>query len=207
MHLPKLKPRLAILGPATLLGLVTAAYSSVDLGQIGHIPAKGRVQDQQANQVVGALVAEGPDAIQFLLAKLVDETEVKGEVLDFWPHVQVGDVALVVLLDLFTAPDNVHATIPGLSWDAVLDRRNPDTPAWELLDRYVSAHGRKGLQSHLERLLNPYKGRIAWDGAGRCFRPTSDAPPNNPIKLSVHPVTPLAFASVAPVRPAAYRVR
>ena len=30
---------------------------------------------------------------------------------------------------------------------------------------------------------------------------------NNPIKLSVHPVTPLAGASVAPVWPAAYRVR
>jgi len=31
---------------------------------------------------------------------------------------------------------------------------------------------------------------------------------NNPIKLSVHPVTPLAQdASVAPVWPAAYRVR
>jgi len=33
------------------------------------------------------------------------------------------------------------------------------------------------------------------------------APPNNAIKLSVRPVTPLACASVAPARPAAYRVR
>jgi hypothetical protein len=32
-------------------------------------------------------------------------------------------------------------------------------------------------------------------------------PPNNPIKLTVHPVTPLAVASGAPVWPAAYRVR
>ena len=32
-------------------------------------------------------------------------------------------------------------------------------------------------------------------------------PPNNAIKLSVHPVTPLAVASVAPVRPARYAVR
>ena len=31
--------------------------------------------------------------------------------------------------------------------------------------------------------------------------------PNNPIKQSVHPVTPLAVASGAPVQPAAYRVR
>ena len=32
-------------------------------------------------------------------------------------------------------------------------------------------------------------------------------PPNNPIKLSVHPVTHLALARCAPVWPAAYRVR
>jgi hypothetical protein len=31
--------------------------------------------------------------------------------------------------------------------------------------------------------------------------------PNNPIKLTVHPVTQLAVASCAPIRPAAYRVR
>jgi hypothetical protein len=34
-----------------------------------------------------------------------------------------------------------------------------------------------------------------------------EGPPNNPIKLSVHPVTHLAVASCAPVWPAAYRVR
>ena len=32
-------------------------------------------------------------------------------------------------------------------------------------------------------------------------------PSNNPMKLSVHPVTHLAFARCAPVWPAAYRVR
>ena len=33
------------------------------------------------------------------------------------------------------------------------------------------------------------------------------SPPNNPIKLSVQPVTHLAVARCAPVWPAAYRVR
>ena len=32
-------------------------------------------------------------------------------------------------------------------------------------------------------------------------------PPNNPIKLAVRPVTHLALARRAPVRPVAYRVR
>jgi hypothetical protein len=35
----------------------------------------------------------------------------------------------------------------------------------------------------------------------------SHEPSNNPIKLTVHPVTPLAVATGAPVWPAAYRVR
>ena len=42
---------------------------------------------------------------------------------------------------------------------------------------------------------------IAIIADGRCNLP------NMPIKLSVRPVTPLACASVAPVRPAAYRRR
>ena len=43
------------------------------------------------------------------------------------------------------------------------------------------------------------------DGMKRHNRPAT--PPNNPIKLSVHPVTHLAAARCAPVWPAAYRVR
>jgi hypothetical protein len=180
----------------------------VDLTRIGHVSSKGRLQDQESNEVINALIAAGPDSVPFLLSKLVDATEVPGQVFDFWPRVRVADVALVALLDLFTPPDKVNATVPGMSWDSLLERREGENiSGWELLERYVAAHGRKGVQRQVEQLLSPYKGRLVWDASGRCFRPAGSAPPNNRINATVGPVTPLACASGAPVRPARYVVR
>ena len=52
---------------------------------------------------------------------------------------------------------------------------------------------------HRLRIIYTLADGIAWQ--------LPDQPSNNPIKLSVRPVTPLAVASGAPARPAAYRVR
>ena len=191
---------------AFLVGLGAHAAPTIDLSQIGPLPSKGRVQDDESNRQVNALISMGPDAVSYLVARVVDDTEVKGHVLDFWPRVRIGDVALAVLCDLFTTPDGVH-TVPGLDWDSLLDRRGVDAPAWELLERFVEAHGRKGLQNRVEQVLARYDGRIAWVNAERCFRPMGGTPPNDRVNATVRPVTPLAAASVAPVRPARYAAR
>ena len=165
------------------LGLMTGSTVTVDLRGIGHLPSKGRAQDQAnpPNRVVSAIIAAGPDAIPFLVDQLSDETVLEGPVLDFWPQVRVGDVALVLLCDLFKAPDGISTTVPGLAWDTLLERDDVDIPAWSLLNRYVAAHGRRGLQSKVEQLLKPYVGRFAWDKSARCFLPVEKPPPNPPL--------------------------
>jgi hypothetical protein len=65
-----------------------------------------------------------------------------------------------------------------LDWDGLLERSDADIPAQALLERYVAAHGRKGLQTKVEQVLAPYGGRFAWDSPDRCFRPVGDTPPN-----------------------------
>ena len=146
---------------------------SVDLRLIGHIAPKGRGQDKIYNPslpVVDALIDSGPAAIPFLLSKLGDETEIDPSVLDLWPRVRVGDVALVLLCDFFTRPDGKN-TVAGLNWDGILERGNQDGPAWALLEDFVAKHGRRGLRHRAEGILKPHHGRFAWDAEERCFKP------------------------------------
>jgi hypothetical protein len=168
-----------VVGTVVLLVLAGIAPSLaeiyVDLNQIGHITPEGRVQDKEYNRnlaVVDALIQAGPAAIPFLVSKIEDETEVEANVLDFWPHVYVGDIALVILTDFFRTSDWLTSTVPGMTWDKLLDRSDSSIPAWVLLQDFIEKHGRKGLQQKVERILRPYEGRFVWDDKERCFRPS-----------------------------------
>ena len=147
---------------------------AMDLHLIGHVAAKGRVQDKTFNPtvpIVDALIQSGPAAIPFLVSKLEDDTEIDGPVLDYWPRVHVGDVALLLLCDFFSRPDRKRSTVPGMSWDTILERRNADVPAWTLLDDFLTKYGRVGLRRKIEAMLKPHHGRFAWDEKERCFKP------------------------------------
>jgi hypothetical protein len=144
----------------------------VDLRDIGRIASKGRVQDDPW-PVVDVLIKAGSPAVTFLLSKLDDRTRVpgRGAVLDFWPRVEVGHVALIVLSDLFTRADGITPTVPGLNWDQILVRQSPDLPAWDLYYNFVAQHGRSGVRRKVEQLLAPCSGKLVWDATERCFRP------------------------------------
>ena len=144
----------------------------VDLRHIGHVESKWRVQDQPS-PVVEALIKAGPPAVTFLLSKLEDRTRIPGQgaVLDFWPRVEVGHVALVVLCDFFRRADGITPTVPGLTWDEILGRHNQNPPAWSVYDSFVAQHGRSGIRRKVEQLLTPYSGTLVWDATERCFRP------------------------------------
>ena len=146
----------------------------VDLTRIGPLRAKGRIQDEH-QPVVDTLITAGVSAVPFLVSKLEDRTRIPGRepVLAFWPRVEVRHVALLVLCDLFTRADGSTSTVAGLDWDEVLERRDRGAAAWELYDGFVSKHGRAGIRLKVEQLLAPYKDRIVWDAAERCFRPES----------------------------------
>jgi hypothetical protein len=192
----EVKVKALVLLPMVLATAVRAGTTiSVDLGQIGHIASKGRVQDEEynpGNQVVRSLIASGPEAVPFLVAKLTDDNIVKGPVFDFWPVVRVGDIALVVLCDFFTVSDWSRSTVPGLAWADLLEQHDADIPSWTALERFVTKHGRTGLQRKVETLLKPHQGKLVWDQAEHCFRPAASTPPNKRVQRTHSRVTPRA---------------
>jgi hypothetical protein len=158
---------------ATPKAIPTPPLAAVDLRRIGHLQPKGRVQDREYNesQVVDALIAAGPAAIPYLVSKLEDQTSVEGPVVDFWSDVRVGDVALMILCDFFLEADWRSPTVPGLQWDALLERKNSTAPSNELLHTFLAKHGRVGLRRRIEKLLLPYAAGFVWDENERCFKP------------------------------------
>ena len=161
----------------TMAGTSSGADISVNLSKIGPIAPKGRVQDKEYNphlRMVDALIEAGPDAIPFLVSKLDDDTEIKEYIIDYWDYVCVGDVALIILTDFFMTADWRSSTIPGLSFDELLERQTDDVPSWILLHDFVAKHGRAELRRKAERLLEPYDGQFVWQPTQRCFFPSKE---------------------------------
>ncbi|HZS07386.1 MAG TPA: hypothetical protein VFD58_21295 [Blastocatellia bacterium] len=144
----------------------------IDLTRIGHISSKGRVQDTDYNQlpVVDRLIEKGTAAIPYLISKLGEKTELKGNTVDFWAKVTVGDVALFILMDFFTDSGWKKTTIPGVGWDEMLERRNPDLTAEQVLREYEAKHGRRAIKAKWQKIWNENKDRLYWDKSEKCFR-------------------------------------
>ena len=161
---------------ATWLSTGTAPTApSVDLRQMGHVSSKGRVQDKEYNDIalVNELVTLGPAAIPLLVSKLDDPTPIERRVFDFWGTAHVGDVALVILCNLFRRSDWKSTTVPGMDWDTLLERKGRGDTGYGLLHAFLKKHGRPGLRRKVEGVLERYKGRFVWDDAERCFKPES----------------------------------
>lgn len=160
------------ISPGPLVFAGRAAGDLVDLAKISPRMGKGRVQDGK-DPVVEALIAAGVRAVPFLVAKLDDRTRLPVPVIDFWPQMEVRHVALFVLCALFTPRDATIPTVPGLTWDDVLERRDRDLPAWELYDTFVAKNGHAAIRVKVDKLLAPYRDKLVWDRAERCFRVVS----------------------------------
>jgi hypothetical protein len=151
----------------------TIPLSEIDLTKIGAIAGKGRVQDTEYNHlpVVENLIAHGNEAVPFLIAKLDDETKIKGRVFDYWSDVRVGYVAFIILTDFFTDPTWQKTTIPGVGYDASLQRApNSDVTGEQLLRNYIAKHGRHDIANRWREIWAQYKDRAYWDNYDRCFR-------------------------------------
>lgn len=167
-------PQVKTPAAATLQSNVsTIPLSQIDLIQIGAIAPKGRVQDREYNHlpVVENLIAHGNKAVPFLIAKLDDETKIKGHVFDHWSDVRVGDVAFIILTDFFTDPTWQKTTIPGVGYDAFLQRApKSDVTGEQLLRNYITKHGRHDITNRWREIWAQYKDRAYWDNNDRCFR-------------------------------------
>jgi hypothetical protein len=144
---------------------------SINLRAIGHIASQGRVQDKEFNPkltVVDQLIKAGPQAIPFLVSKLEDTSVIKAKVLDGWPRVRVGDIAWFILYDFFTTRSQV-STLPEPGLFAILGAENLNQPGWKSWSAVVQKTGRAGIRKGVEAILEPYKGKFAWDDKERCF--------------------------------------
>lgn len=145
----------------------------IHLTNIGRIAPKGRVQDKDYNQlpVIDALLAQGKQAIPFLINKLDDETKIPDHVMDYWSEIYVGDVALIILADFFLDKDWKNSTVKGLKWDEFLMRGdNKEITAEELLRNYIKKYGRKKIKERWQQFWAENQENIYWDDAERAFK-------------------------------------
>jgi len=151
---------------------VSSSSKEVDLLKIGHVVPKGRVQDKEYNgdiKAVDELIELGPGAIPYLIGKLADETEYPHPVIDYWRKTTIGDVSLVILCDFVTKSDFRSSSIPGGTWDEIIEKNDKDLDSETALRNYVKEKGRKAIKQKWEIIWDTYKDKLYWDNQCKCF--------------------------------------
>ena len=143
-----------------------------NLLEVGSTGGKGRIQDvkyRPRDPQLAAILAMGKDAIPLLIDALESETAYERPPLDFWPTMVEGDMALVVLSDLFLDATWSRSTLPELCWDTVLERKSDGETAWDLLDDFVRAHGRAELANRWRQAWAQHASELKWDPKEQFF--------------------------------------
>ena len=132
---------------------------------------EGHTADGRPNPIAEEIVANGKDSIPFLIGKLEDETEMDRHVMPFWYQLHVGDMALIILGDLFTDETGMKSTVPGFGWDDFLERGGDESlMGEEVLRRYLRKQGRKTIRQRWQHMWEENRDRIYWDQNCLCFK-------------------------------------
>ena len=159
-----------------LYSLAQAADKEIDLTKIEHFPHKGRVQDQEGGEpqpIINALHNRKIDAIPLLIEMLDDESFVTNQAICYLARHPVGDVARVILTDFFTDATWTNSTLPGSSWNEMLESKpdpNRVIPTYYQLTDFKQEHGNKRIKQKWQQLWARYRDEIVWDDRERCFR-------------------------------------
>jgi hypothetical protein len=78
------------------------------------------------------IMLNGVNSLEWLGRRIRDSHPVPKPILCGWRGMQVGDVALVVVLDLFKDPDG-QSTAHELDWDTFLERSSPSQTPEQVL--------------------------------------------------------------------------
>jgi len=129
--------------------------------------AKGRVQDCDG-PVMHQIRADGKTAIPILISQLTETARTKYQIVDYWGDTRSGDVAYVVLNDLFTDTGS-HFGMPDVpNWSVVMKGcNNSAASCW---DKYLHKNSRLSVQQAWMRAWKRNKQRIHWDNQEQCFR-------------------------------------
>jgi hypothetical protein len=145
----------------------TAKYPLAQFNNEGCM-AKGRVQDCPES-VMKQILADGKNAIPVLISQLTETARTKFQIADYWSDTRSGDVAYVVLTDLFTKPDMEASEMPGVpDWKTLMN--GCQTMAQGCWDEFIHKNGRKSVQRAWLHAWNVHKGQVYWDSKVQCFR-------------------------------------
>lgn len=133
-----------------------------------HCSPKGRFQDG-GSIVIDEIIAGGKDSVPVLIGMLTDTRRTKTPIEDYWSVTYIGDIAFMVLADLFLDSSWQHATVPGTGWEML--GADPQGPAETQLRDYILKHGRASLKAKWTKLWEQYKDKVYWDEKERCFKP------------------------------------
>jgi hypothetical protein len=165
------RSRLALFSLSVAL-TCSAATAAFDLMKIAQLGGKGRIQDQEyqpKDPQITAILTAGKDAIPLLIEALDSERPYDHAPKSFWPGMVEGDMALIVLSDLFLDPTWRRSTLPELCWDNLLERTSEETTAWELLHGFVESHGRAELARRWRQAWAQYGATVRWEPKGQYF--------------------------------------
>lgn len=145
-----------------------------DLMDLTMCASKGRFQDLRYNphpELAARLLAMGREAVPFLISRLESERLYQTSPICFWSDVREGDMALLILTDLFTDGSWVLASHPRVCMAASLGPDfDPGKPLSQELPRLVAAHGRSSIVANWIAFWAEHGDDVVWDEAGRFFR-------------------------------------
>lgn len=175
---PEDRPCLLILSAcfAVYCPVGTGADTRSEVAAIRYLAPKGRVQDREYNpsiettRVVHSVVTNWQSQIPSLIEMLEDDTLLPDCHIDYWRSVHLGDLALFFLTDLFRDSSWQDTTIPGGSWEEMLEAAEQPAATGEFVLRdFVAKKGRRALKEKWLKIWTKYKGQIYWNEEQRCF--------------------------------------
>jgi len=129
---------------------------------------KGRMQDCN-NPVVRQVLAGGAGSIPVLISQLTETGRTKEPVEDFWDYTSSGDIAFMMLNNLFTDKDGKTITIRGVpDWATVMTGCSGSAETcWRL---YVHKHGILSIQRDWQSTWESNQSHVSWDSSAQYFR-------------------------------------
>lgn len=130
---------------------------------------KARLQDCGDSPVMDQVLAGGKSSIPVLISQLTETHRTGAPAEDFWTYTTSGDVAFMLLTDLFTDRDGTTSTLPtALGWEGITGGCNEGAETcWR---KYVRDHGIKSVQQSWQNAWQANQDHIVWDSDAHCFR-------------------------------------
>lgn len=91
----------------------------------------------------------------------------RAPVLDYWPRIRAGELAVLILEDLFLDETWQRRTMPELFPDRHCDRPVTASECWT---GFRKKHSLSEIQARWFEFWKTNERRIRWDEGARCFR-------------------------------------